>query len=625
VRVHSLTTRFVLTLLLSTAVPFVAFGWFVRGEMQQRLERQVVTVFLSGQAELVAERLDSLWQQYRRDCDFMQSVARLALDASVPATVFEPQVDFRPDFHENFQMALLADATGRVAALVQSFALDAPTASARDPLIPQTVADQPWFQDVVGAGQGFRRVDRHLSPFLHRDTNKQVRNPGDYSLGLAFPVPGDRGPRGAVFALVNWQSFQDAVDRAAQSLVERAGFASARAFLCDETGHVLAHTDRALYNRPLTPASLREGVLSSRGGTVTAFDDERGEARLAGSAAVRDFSWWCGLEAPERELFAASRDFGRLLLLVTALAVAILVAWSLFASRAILRPVRELVTATERIAGGDLGARVPTRGQDELAELGRAFNNMARQIHDAREQLVHAERQAAWAEMARQVAHEIKNPLTPMRMSAQMLLRARRDNAERLDEIVERLARTVLEQTDALARIASDFRHFAGRPEHRLEVIDADSLVEDTGRDFAAAVDAGSLRLLPGAPGARLRVDRQELLRVLMNLVQNALSACGPGGRVELSSRASGQAVVYTVRDDGPGIAPDVRARLFEPYFTTRSAGTGLGLAISKRLVEAHGGRIALVSGAPGRTEFEVELTRWQGEPGLDVPESGTG
>jgi signal transduction histidine kinase len=612
-RVRSLTTRFVLTLLATTAVSFAAFGYFVRGEMRERFERQVIRVLLSDQAQLAAERLDTLTEQVYRNCSLIESAARRLLgDGDVGA--FEQDLDLMLGLHQDFQHVLVADEEGRVRVAVDTLSLDPGRRAARRALAPDSVAGSEWFRATIVEDMGLFWLDRHLSPLLHRNPDRPSRDPNEYSLGLAFQVPGEAGGRGVAYALVHWRRVQDIVDEVAGRLRHEAGFDSAVVSVCDGRGVILASSDRARYSATLAPAALAQAVLTAFEGTRVVGYELDGEGHLAGTArvggeAAREFDWRCVVSAPTAELFATTREFSQLLAAITVMVSGFLVLWSMFASRAILRPVRELAAATARIASGDLGVKVPARGRDELADLGRSFNEMIDQLADSQARLRDTAREAAWAEMARQVAHEIKNPLTPMRMSAQMVQRARAAEDPRLTELVDRLARTVVEQTDQLARIASDFRHFAGRPELQLAAVEVGELLGELAELYAAEREAGRLEFAPGTGAVQVRADRGELRRVLVNLVQNALEAVGSGGRVRVSSRAiPGPAVEFAVLDDGPGIAAEVEARLFEPYFTTRSAGTGLGLAICRRIVESHGGRIWLAASDAGATEFRFTV-----------------
>ncbi|MBI5849835.1 MAG: sensor histidine kinase [Planctomycetes bacterium] len=615
-RIRSLTARFVLTLLLSTALPFLVFGLIVRVGMRERLEAQVVRVLLSDQSALLAERLDGLTDSIYRDASLIELAARkLIADGDVAA--FERELDLLPGFHSDFQVVLVADAKGDVRITVDSFVNDGQGRAAREAMTPASVAGADWFEGAMAAQRSLVWTDRHLSEFLHRNPERSSRDPADYSIGLAVRIAGDAGRSGVVYVVVPWHRVQQIVDDVAARLRGDAGFAGSVAMVCDPVGRVLASSARERYADHAPPAALAGAIRTATpAANLVSFVDPADGEHLAGSARVsrgaeRGLDWRGVVEIPARELFATIRDFDRVLLGLGAFVFGTLLVWSLIASRAILRPVRDLARATREIARGAVDVRVRVRGRDELAALARSFNGMSAQLAQSRDELSKTAREAAWAEMARQVAHEIKNPLTPMRMSAQLVQRARREGDPRVLDLADRLARTVVEQTDQLARIAADFRQFAGKRELRLEDVTANQLCDDLAELFAAEQEAGgaSLEFVRGAADASLRVDRGELRRALVNLVQNALQAAGPGGHVVVvTARTDDGGLVFTVRDDGPGIPAESRARLFEPYFTTKSAGTGLGLAIARRIVEAHGGTIGLVSADPGCTEFAVVL-----------------
>jgi two-component system nitrogen regulation sensor histidine kinase NtrY len=249
-------------------------------------------------------------------------------------------------------------------------------------------------------------------------------------------------------------------------------------------------------------------------------------------------------------------------------------------------------------------------GGPELGELASAFNQMSHDLAVGRERLAHAERDQAWAEMARQVAHEVKNPLQPMRMTAQLLQRARGDQDPRADQVADRLARTVLEQTAALDRIANDFRSFAGIAPAQKSVVLADGWLEELCDQTARLFEDRSLtfEFVGDAGDARVALDQGSMARVFTNLVQNAIEASDGPVHVRMASKIDRSSVAVTITDDGPGVPADVRDKLFDPYFTTKSSGTGLGLAICRRLIEAHGGAIRLVATKPGETQFAIEL-----------------
>ncbi len=586
---RSLTTRFLLTLLLSTAVPLLGFMFWAQAGMRERLTRVVVGAMLPQHAEAMAAQIRSKLRELRQSCGLLVSTREAEHALGGAAQEFEDQAAKLQGFHEDFQLVLVADTAGRIVAKKLASAFEREAFGDRLPVDDlATVATQPWFVDMARNELTAEVwVDRHRSPLVHRTPARTSQNPPDYALGLALRIDRGGGTTGVFYALLSWSRMQAIVD-AGQQRLRGDGHGTAEVALVDAAGQVLAHGDRGQYGRTLAPAAAR-GLLSA-------------------AAAVPElppgWNWNIAVEGAPADLLAAADALQRELLLAVGAVIVIVLAWSLFAARTIVRPVRTLRDATLQVARGELDVSVPERGGEELAALARTFNQMARDLADGRKQLAKAEREAAWAEMARQVAHEIKNPLTPMRMSAQTYLR------KKSDESAERLARTVVEQTDTLARIANDFRHFAAPTGPSKQRLAGDELLAAAEQLFAGEAAERSLTLLvePGAAGTRIEVDRQDLQRVVTNLLRNAFEACGPGGRIELRSERDADRFVLRVIDDGPGVTTEARARLFEPNFTTKSAGTGLGLALCKRIVESWQGTIELESSVPGRTVFRVGI-----------------
>jgi signal transduction histidine kinase len=622
-RVNSLTTRFLLALLFCTAVPFLGFGLYVRSEVRDREAQQVLRVYLPRWADDAARKIATDLRFAHRVGWLLAGEAESYLRTDGGMREFEEMVDGLYSVNKDFDMVLLADETGKVIEVTRNARLDEERSDELDLLRPKSVKGFAWFQAVS------ERVDqcwvpRHSSPFLHRTTTTQSKDPTDYSLGVAFQVQTKNG-FGALFILLRWDQVQDVIDETTRFLrsTESAGFQSAEVFLADANGQVLAHSNRARYGDHLTPESLSHD-LASRATGYAIFTDASGEEFGFGFASAKrhidgdGFDWRVGLHVPTRELFEVSRDFEGFLLLVIPVIALLMIALAVISSRAIVRPVRRLSDATRKVAQGDLEARVEVHGGDELADLGRAFNTMAEDLAKSREQLRDAERQAAWAEMARQVAHEIKNPLTPMRMGAQLLLRARREDDPRWKDLSGRLARNVLQQTDALDRIASDFRQFAGSPARDVNVLAADDLLGGVAELLASMAEESAIDLTfeADADGVDVAVDVLEMRRVFLNLIHNAMQACGEAGSVRVRSsvsvsgaEAGAEAIVeFRVEDDGSGVPEEMRARLFDPYFTTKTSGSGLGLAICRRIMQAHGGDIELECSAPPRTVFLVVL-----------------
>lgn len=277
-------------------------------------------------------------------------------------------------------------------------------------------------------------------------------------------------------------------------------------------------------------------------------------------------------------------------------------------ARRLSEPLRDLEEATRRVAAGDLSRPVPEAGPGEVREVAGAFNRMQRDLAESREKLVRAEKEAAWRDMARQVAHEVKNPLTPMRLAAEHVRRAWRDRVPNFEEILDRGVDVIVRQTESLQRIATAFSDFARLPGRRREPVDLAAVARSV-LDLYANTPRLAVRaeIADGLPP--VTADPDEMRRVLVNLAKNAVEAVeGRGGTMTLRLRRDGDALVLEVSDDGPGIPDDVRPRLFEPYFSTKTSGTGLGLAICKRAVEDLGGTIDVASAAGTGTTVTVRL-----------------
>ena len=608
----SLASRFLLTLVVTAVLPLVLYGWLSLRSMRDQIDEQVVRVFLPQLAADHAEKIDAHLQQVDQACAVVREIARRALASPSDMAAFEEQVELVPDLLDNhLDLLLLADPQGRVVYWQDGMRLDPSAHGSRAALIPESVRDEVWFERAQQE-RGAQYLPWGRSPYLSRGPEHRSMDPGRHHLGIVLDVPQPTGPPGVLFALLRWAEVQRIVDEARDVLVERAQLPSAEVFLLDPQGLVCAHTDRTHYGLPIGPADFAAHLRAAKGSGRCAFvaaDEQHWRAGYAPfGRGARGFV--LGVAAPEAELFSSSDAFARVWLVAIGLSVGVLVLWSLLASRTIVSPVRALVAATRRVAKGDLAVAVDARGGPELGELASSFNVMATELAAGRERLASAEREQAWAEMARQVAHEVKNPLQPMRLAAQLLQRARKEGDARAEAISERLARTVLEQTDQLDRIASDFRAIAGvAPAARSSVGLDDWLVEvcDHKRDLFAGKPL-RLELQSAAAGARVAIDRAAMARVLGNLVQNAVDASPQGVTVTVRSSLSGARVAVQVVDDGPGVPQAVREHLFEPYFTTKSSGTGLGLAICRRLVEAHGGSIRLERSGPGETVFVIEL-----------------
>jgi signal transduction histidine kinase len=262
-------------------------------------------------------------------------------------------------------------------------------------------------------------------------------------------------------------------------------------------------------------------------------------------------------------------------------------------------PVSRLQRATARIARGELTARVAVTSSDELRRLVEAFNSMASALQRQQGQLERTHRLEAWAEMARQVAHEIKNPLTPIQLSAEHLRRVHADRGTPLSPVLEGCVDSILTQVRLLRQIAGEFSSFASSPTPRPVDTDLAALVAEVIEPYRPGLDARlSLKVDLPADLPTLHVDRTLIGRALTNVVDNGLHAMPGAGVLTVTAARSAEppGVSLTVADTGVGMDAAAVERIFEPYFSTKATGTGLGLTIAKRNVELHGGTVSVVS-----------------------------
>ncbi len=305
--------------------------------------------------------------------------------------------------------------------------------------------------------------------------------------------------------------------------------------------------------------------------------------------------------------------FGALLLLV----MVVLGTASLLAN-ALTRPIARLRDGIDSVARGTFNRIRQIDTRDEISELVDSFNTMQDQLGESRRRLARQERQLAWREMARQVAHEIKNPLTPMKLSVQHLRRSFEERNQEEEEaefegLFERITGTLTEQIDALARIANEFSTFARLPQRVEESIDVNSVVEEAVALMQAEAEFDIDLQLAEEP-LIVQADREEARRIFINLIKNALQSIPEDrdGRVAITTRRDESATVpvvhATVSDNGAGIPEDVRSKIFVPNFSTKTSGAGLGLAIARKSVEDLQGKIGFDTSVGHGTTFWVRI-----------------
>ncbi|MFT3838449.1 MAG: ATP-binding protein [Myxococcaceae bacterium] len=317
------------------------------------------------------------------------------------------------------------------------------------------------------------------------------------------------------------------------------------------------------------------------------------------------------------DFFATQRQVLRSFLALMGTGLLLSLAIGVLLSRRFTRPVEALTDAARKIGEGQLDVKVPEQGSRELKQLVTTFNRMTNDLQQTTERLVASERVAAWQEVARRLAHEIKNPLTPIRMSLETLIAASAKKDARFEAMFAQSASAVLEEVDRLKRIVDEFSQFARLPRPQLKRLDLSGLAQQVLGLYAAHEIAG-----PGSPtldyaldapaSLEVNADRDQLTQVLVNLIKNAEEAmidAGKGGKITVRVFSRAPSVVLEVEDQGPGIPESLLPRLFEPYVTGKAGGSGLGLAIASRIVQEHEGRLEAGKAASGSgARFTVTL-----------------
>jgi nitrogen fixation/metabolism regulation signal transduction histidine kinase len=379
---------------------------------------------------------------------------------------------------------------------------------------------------------------------------------------------------------------------------------------------VLAVTPMDL-STELDPELVERVIHSSRGVLAGAAPMGKDYALVAGMLLQPDY-----FESIERvgrgvsfyRRFGVVRDVSRAyMLLLVVLLVALLAAAAVWASTVLAagltRPLTRLERALENVAAGDLTVRIEPQGPREVAALSERFNTMTERLSEARDALQRAEREAAWREVARRLAHEFKNLLTPMSLS---LHRLRRRTGAVTDEhrvaVSESLA-ALASGVDQMTRLSEQFSQYARLPEPRFETVDLDDVV----RSAVALHEHEGVTVKVANPVGAVNVQGDSLLlsRAVHNLILNACEASPAGSQVQVRTAVEDGQAVVEVLDRGPGLDPAVRARLFEPYVSTKRRGSGLGLSLVRDVATQHGGLVTLEDRAGGGAVARFAMPEW--------------
>jgi nitrogen fixation/metabolism regulation signal transduction histidine kinase len=310
----------------------------------------------------------------------------------------------------------------------------------------------------------------------------------------------------------------------------------------------------------------------------------------------------------QQELESQIQQFLVAIINVFMLLLAISIILAIVMSNWVTKPLRFLQTNLSLIQFGKKNQIIEYDKNDEIGVLIREYNKKLLELEQTAEQLAKSERESAWRDMAKQVAHEIKNPLTPMKLSIQQMMRVFEKENPAAKEKVDRLANSLIEQIDGLTRIANEFSNFAKMPSPLLEKVELVDIIKNVISIFeqegVAIKFESSLNII------ELQADKDQLIRAINNLLQNSIQAFDSkkDGVIKISIEVVDDFCKISIKDNGKGIPADRQNKVFVPYFTTKSTGTGIGLSITKQIIENHNGKIYFESQENKGTIFFVEL-----------------
>jgi nitrogen fixation/metabolism regulation signal transduction histidine kinase len=328
---------------------------------------------------------------------------------------------------------------------------------------------------------------------------------------------------------------------------------------------------------------------------------------------------------PRKELYENLAHIDETVLYAGLASTGVALLLAVLIARSIGRPIAELAAEARKVAAGE-ARPIHVKGSGEIGELAQAFDKMLEDLGVMRRRLAATSRVAAWREVARRVAHEVKNPLAPIRAAVETLRRLRARNDPAFDEYFDEATRTVLDEVHRIANIVTEFTRFARLPPPRPQEIELVEIARQVVQLHKAHASGAKVDVVVHKVPPLVRADRDQVVQVLTNLVQNGIDAVAEkkdAGRVTVTLDTDGKGhASMTVSDNGPGIAPEIAGRLFEPYATTKAHGTGLGLAIAQRIAIEHNGELSYVAQTDGGAVFRFVLPVEGPAPASEMPPS---
>jgi signal transduction histidine kinase len=598
--------RFSLTFkLLSLILPLVIIPVAVVGYLSYRTSVESVTHLSRNeqllQAEVAAAEIDSIFQTCRRD---LETLARLFGERVMAPTVGKGEA--APGVHKNWILKLLADFLERSPYYHRISLTDL---RGHEQFSVSVDGHERQNRSVKVHFAGFDRLRQAPEkPYLSAITTPSDKQAYILQNAAAVVLPG----RDALRAVIIDLDYSKVMARVKSIKFGQRGYA----FMVDGGGRIIAHPLYHPYEYDLTryhDSRLREFVVDMiSGGTGWRTFFQEGE-RAAAYAPVATPGWSLAVSVPISEFVETAKNLRTYVIQIVTAALVFSCLAVAFLSHQILKPVRRLVVATERVADGDLNEEIPVYSNDELSMLTRSFNHMVTSLKDIQTELVASEKLISMGRLSAGVAHEIRNPLNAMKGAIVYLQRRRR-----ADPLAMEYTGIILEEIERLNRVVSEFLSFARQPKPTRVRVHLNELIQSVLNLYAGEFGQKhiliALDLDPSLPD--LAVDPQQLEQVLINLLLNAIHAMPDGGQLKIKT-GIGRARLGTdnaagayiwIADTGSGITEKQLESIFEPFFSTKASGTGLGLPISRGIIEAHGGRLSVSSTTGRGTMVQIDL-----------------
>lgn len=311
----------------------------------------------------------------------------------------------------------------------------------------------------------------------------------------------------------------------------------------------------------------------------------------------------------QQEISEATKELLEFLFFISVFFGAVVLFFARGIGGMIITPIKKLLVGTKEVSMGNLEISIQHRSKDEMKTLIDGFNAMVKNLKKHQQELAEMGKKVAWAEMARKVAHEIKNPLTPIQLSAEHILRVYEDKPEDFEHILKESASYIIKEVENLRKIAQEFLEISKETSLHKELIDLREIIQETVEPYKKILSE-RIKFKESYQGKdfRLWADKAKLKIALRNIITNAIEAIRKQGKIEIKASKEKTGIRLEIKDTGMGIRETLVGKIFEPYFSTKDVGTGLGLSIAKKIIESHGGTIQASSREGKGTKILISL-----------------